>query len=168
MSISLIVAVAENGVIGCKGDLPWHLSADLKRFKRLTMGHAIVMGRKTWESIGRPLPGRTMLVVSRQADYQADGVQVVDSWDNAIAHASEEELFVIGGAEIYRQALPKANRLYLTRVLATVEGDTYFPEIDLSVWNQVESESHAADANNDHAYRFEVFQRSSFKNPSGS
>jgi len=162
MILSLIVAVAENGVIGREGGLPWHLSADLKRFKRLTMGHTIVMGRKTWESIGRPLPGRTMLVVSRQADYQANGVQVVGSLAEAIdqaQQAGEETLFVIGGAEIYRQALPKANRLYLTRVLAPIDGDTHFPEIDLSVWNPIESQSHIADANNDHDYRFEVFQQ---------
>jgi len=162
MLVSLIAAVAENGVIGRSGRLPWRLSADLRRFKRLTMGHAIVMGRKTWESIARPLPGRRMVVVSRQADYRADDVTVVASLDEALQlarNAGDEEVFVIGGAEIYRQALPLAQRLYLTRVCASVDGDTFFPKWDTSGWQQVASERHAADAKNDHAYCFEVFGR---------
>jgi len=162
MLVSIIVARAENGVIGRDGTLPWRLSADLRRFKRLTMGHAIVMGRKTWESIGHPLPGRRMVVVSRQADYKADGVQVVASLDEALQvarGAGDKEVFVIGGAEIYRQALPIAQRIYLTRVGGQVEGDTYFPELDTGDWSQIESEQHEADAKNDHAYCFEVHER---------
>ncbi len=143
MQISIIAAMAENGVIGRDGQLPWHLKADLQRFKRLTMGHTIIMGRKTWESIGRPLPGRRMVVVTRQNGYQAEGVQVAASLDDALALArlaGDEEAFIIGGAEIYRLALPLADRLYLTRVLAPVEGDTTFPEFDASHWRLVESE----------------------------
>ncbi|MEO2046396.1 MAG: dihydrofolate reductase [Pirellulales bacterium] len=162
MSLSLLVAVAKNGVIGCQGDLPWHLSADLRRFKRLTMGHAIVMGRKTWESIGRPLPGRQMLVVSRQRAYRADGVQVARSLPQALEMARESgdlEPFVVGGAEIYRLALPLTTRLYLTRVLAEVEGDTHFPEIIEADWLLVSSESHQDDTHNDHPFCFEVYER---------
>ncbi len=162
MSLSILVAVAENGVIGCRGALPWHLSADLRRFKRLTMGHTIVLGRKTWESIGRPLPGRRMLVVSRQAAYRADGVRVVSNLQEALAVARESgdrQPFVVGGAQIYRQALPLATRLYLTRVLANVAGDTHFPPFPAVDWQLVESESHEADANNDYPYCFELYQR---------
>ncbi len=162
MIISIIVAVAENGVIGRQGALPWRLSADLRRFQRLTMGHMIVMGRRTWESIGRSLPGRQMIVVSRQANYRAEGVQVVASLENAMQIAQEscdQELFIIGGAEIYRQALPHATRLYLTRVCAEVKGDTQFPEIDFRQWNGIESESHKADDKNDYDYCFELYER---------
>lgn len=162
MSLSILVAVAKNGVIGCQGELPWHLSADLRRFKQLTMGHAIVMGRKTWESIGRPLPGRQMLVVSRQQDYRAESVQVERSLPQALERARESgdlEPFVVGGAEIYRQALPLATRLYLTRVLAEVEGDTHFPEIIEADWQLVASDSYPEDTHNDHPYRFEIYER---------
>jgi dihydrofolate reductase len=167
MSLSILVAVAKNGVIGCQGDLPWHLSADLRRFKRLTMGRAIVMGRKTWESIGRPLPGRQMLVVSRQQAYQTDGVQIARSLPQALEMARESgdlEPFVVGGAEIYRLALPLATRLYLTRVLAEVEGDTHFPEIIEADWQLVASESHQDDAKNDHPFRFETYERGEVSN----
>ena len=164
MSISIIAALAENRVIGRDGDLPWRLAADLTRFKRLTMGHSIILGRKTWESIGRPLPGRRMIVVSRQAKgvRQANGVQVVGSLREATerAHgAGDKEPFVIGGQQIYQQALPHADRLYLTRILAHVDGDTLFPEFDRDAWQRIESESYEADANNDHPYRFEVLVR---------
>lgn len=164
MGISIIAAVAENGVIGRGGKLPWHLADDLRRFKRLTMGHAIVMGRRTWESIGRPLPGRRMIVVSRQADYRSnvDGVDVAPSLDEALQRADvagDEEAFVIGGAALYREALTRAEHLYLTSVLADVAGDTHFPEIDWNDWCLVESEEHQADTNNDHPYSFEVYQR---------
>ena len=162
MSLSILVAVAENGVIGCRGALPWHLSADLRRFKRLTMDHTIVMGRRTWESIGRPLPGRRMVVMSRQAAYRTDGVQVVSSLQEALdvaQRAGDEEPFVVGGAEIYRQALPLATRLYLTRVLAEVDGETYFPAYPAADWHLFESEPHEADGRNDHPYCFEWFER---------
>src|SRR5262245_37513826 len=129
MRISLIAAMAENGVIGRGGQLPWRLEADLARFKQLTMGHTVIMGRKTWESIGRPLPGRRMIVVTRQGRYAADGIEVAGNLEAALEAArvaGEEEAFIIGGAEVYRQALPLADRLYMTLVLAEIEGDTKF------------------------------------------
>jgi len=162
MSLSILVAVAENGVIGRGGDLPWHLAADLRRFKRLTMGHTIVMGRKTWESIGRPLPGRRMVVVSRQAGYRADGARVVSSLQEALAvarEAGDQQPFVVGGGQIYQQALPLASRLYLTRVRVGVAGDTHFPAYRTEDWQLVESEPHDADARNDYPFRFELFER---------
>ena len=162
MSLSILVAVAENGVIGRGGDLPWHLSADLGRFKRLTMGHTIIMGRKTWESIGRPLPGRRIVVVTRQPAYRADGVQVVLSLEGALDVAREtgdSQPFVVGGAEIYRQALPLATRLYLTRVRADVAGDTHFPAYEESDWHRLESEPHEANASNNFPFCFELYER---------
>jgi dihydrofolate reductase len=164
MHVSIIAAVAENGVIGRGGQLPWRLSEDLRRFKSLTMGHTIVMGRRTWESIGRPLPGRRMIVVSRQPDYRVeiDAVQMAASLDAALelaAAAGDDEAFVVGGAELYREAMPRADRLYLTRVHAQVDGDTRFPDKELSAWRRVSSEDHAADAKNDHPYSFEVYER---------
>ena len=164
MRISIIVAVADNGVIGRGGQLPWHLSDDLRRFKQLTMGHTIVMGRRTWESIGRPLPGRRTVVVSRQRGYRidAEGVHVATSLDDALLWAEaagEEEAFVVGGAELYREALSRADRLYVTRVHAEVEGDTSFPLFTLALWRLVSTEIHAADARNDHSFSFEVYER---------
>jgi dihydrofolate reductase len=162
MMLSMIVAVSENGVIGRGGDLPWHLSADLRRFKALTMGHTLVMGRKTWESIGRPLPGRKIVVLSRQADYRVEGAGVVPDLDEACRVAEirgETEVFVIGGAEVYRQALLKVGRLYLTRVHATIEGDTCLPEITWDNWQLLESERHEADDKHQFAYSFQIFTR---------
>ena len=166
MRISIIAAVAENGVIGLGGKLPWHLSEDLRRFKRLTMGHTIVMGRRTWQSIGRPLPGRRMVVVSRQPEYRVDveGVDVAASLDDALRiaeTAGDDEVFIIGGAEIYRLALPRADRLYLTCVMAEIEGDTYFPfeNLDWNEWVSIESETHDRDEHNDHLHVFHIFQR---------
>jgi dihydrofolate reductase len=162
MRLSIIVAVAENGVIGRGGKLPWQLSDDLRHFKQLTLGHTAIMGRRTWESIGRPLPERRMVVVSRQPDYAALGCQVVADLGAAIKiaqQAGDDEAFVIGGAEMYRLALPLAERIYLTRVHADVEGDTYFPELDLAGWQLQESERREADERNDHAFSLEVYQR---------
>jgi dihydrofolate reductase len=162
MHISILAAVAENGVIGRDGRLPWHLGDDLKRFKRLTMGHTIVMGRKTWESIGRPLKGRRMVVITRQTDYRAEGVEVMSGLDRALevaATVGEEQVFVIGGGEIYRLALPRADRLYITRVHANVEGDAYFPELDANAWRMVESDAHAANDENDHPFTFETYEQ---------
>jgi dihydrofolate reductase len=162
MRLSIIAAMSENGVIGREGRLPWHLAADLKRFKQLTMGHAVIMGRKTWESIGRPLPGRRMVVITRQPNYQPDGVQVVPSLDDALAiaeSAGDEEAFIIGGAEIYRLALPRAERLHVTLIHATIDGDTAFPPIDWSMWQQTASEPHRADDKNDFPYSFQIFER---------
>jgi dihydrofolate reductase len=161
--------MSENGVIGRGGQLPWHLGADLKRFKRLTMGHTIVMGRKTWESIGRPLPGRRMVVITRQSGYQSEGVEVVGSLDDALAlarAAGDDEVFVIGGAEIYRLALPRADRLYMTLVLAEVEGDRKFPDVDWGTWARTETETAEADADNEYPCRFYVFERCEAETPS--
>ncbi len=159
MKLSLIVAMAENGVIGRDGALPWHLPADLRRFKTLTMGHSMVMGRKTFESIGRVLPGRRSIVVSRDPEWRAEGAWTAPSLEAALAlTATEAEVFVIGGAEIFRQALPRADRLYLTRVLAEVEGDVYFPELDASEWRLVSREEIAADEKNLYPTSFEILE----------
>jgi dihydrofolate reductase len=162
MTVSLIVAAAENGVIGRGNQLPWRLSADLRRFKQLTMGHAVIMGRRTFESIGRPLPGRRMIVVSRQGDFRPQGVQRASSLDEACQAAAEHgdsEAMVIGGAEVFRQVLPAAERLYLTRVHAEPPGDVLFPTLDLSQWRLIAAEPHAADAKNDYPFTFEVYER---------
>jgi dihydrofolate reductase len=135
--VSLIAAVAANGVIGRDGALPWHLPEDLKRFKALTLGHHIVMGRKTYESIGRLLPGRTTVIVTRRHDYAVPGAIVAASLAEAIARCAEDdEVFVIGGAQIYQAALPLADRLYLTEVKAAVDGDTCFPAFDRRQWRE--------------------------------
>lgn len=149
MTVSLIVAMAENRVIGRDNDLPWRLSDDLKRFKRLTLDHSIVMGRRTWESIGRPLPRRHSIVLTRQADFQAEGATVVHDVEEALAAARGEELFICGGAAVYAAFLPRADRLYLTRVQATVEGDTHFPDFDDESWKVVHEEAHGADDKHD-------------------
>lgn len=162
MRVSILVAVAENGVIGRGGKLPWHLGDDLKRFKQLTMGHTIVMGRKTWESIGRALPGRRNVVISRQAGYDAVGADVVTSLENALQVAElagDEEAFIIGGAEVYRLTMSRAERLYVTRVLAEVEGDAHLSDFRGPDWRLVESAPHGADAKNDFPFVFEVYQR---------
>ena len=139
--VSLIAAVAANGVIGRDGALPWHLPEDLKRFKALTLGHHIVMGRKTYESIGRLLPGRTTVIVTRQRDYAVPGAIVATSLEDAIARcAGDDEVFVIGGAEIYRAALPIADRMYLTLVQAPFEGDTKFPAWETQDWDLISCE----------------------------
>jgi dihydrofolate reductase len=160
MTTSIIVAVAENGVIGRDNALPWRLSADMKRFKVLTMGHHLVVGRKTWESIGRPLPGRKMIVVSRRGLEAPPEVAVARSIDEAIALAAPgEEVFIAGGAEIYRESVGRADRLYLTRVHAAPSGDAFFPELDLSQWRTVSSERHEADEKNDSPYDFVVLEK---------
>ena len=157
--ISLIVAASENHVIGRDGDLPWRLSDDLKRFKAVTMGKPIVMGRKTWESIGRPLPGRQNIVITRQPGYLAEGCDVVATVDQAVAVAGEAaEIMVIGGSEIYALFLPAAARLYLTRVHAEVEGDAFFPAPG-DDWRRVSNTPHAADENNEFDVSFRVYER---------
>jgi dihydrofolate reductase len=166
MKLSLICAMAENRVIGRNNSLPWHLSEDLKYFKASTMGHCIIMGRKTWESIGRPLPGRTSIVVSRNPDYQAEGAKVVQSLDEAIKLAESvaeidgrEEAFVIGGAGLYAAALPKAQRFHLTRVHAEVEGDTYLEEFDESQWREVKRTEYSHDDSNPYDYSICLLER---------
>ena len=163
MTISVIVAMTADRVIGRDNTLPWRLPADLRRFKRLTLGHHLVVGRKTWESIGRPLPGRKMVVVTRQRGFRADGVEVVHSVDDALAVArenGEDEVFIAGGEEIYRQTLARAHRLYLTLVHATFEGDAFFPEYDAAAWTEVEREDRAADEKNPHAFSFVTYEAS--------
>jgi dihydrofolate reductase len=158
--ISLIVAASTNNVIGFKGDLPWRLSGDLKRFKALTMGKPIVMGRKTYESIGRPLPGRQNIVVTRNPDLVAEGCDVVSSVDAAIEAAGDaEEIMIIGGSHIYEAFLPRADRIYLTRVQAEVEGDAFFPELMPSEWREATIEEHNSDESNDHDVVFSTFER---------
>ena len=158
--ISLIVAASANNVIGSQGELPWRLSDDLRRFREITMGKPIIMGRKTWESIGRPLPGRQNIVITRQVGFAAEGCDVVGSVDAAIATAGDAaEVMVIGGSEIYALFLPAADRLYLTRVHAEVTGDAYLPAISESEWRLVDEEHHSADERNEHAFSFQRFER---------
>jgi dihydrofolate reductase len=133
MTISIIVAVAENQAIGYNNQLLWRLKEDLQRFKSLTMGHHIIMGRKTYESIGKPLPGRTSVVITRDLNFKAEGCRVVHSLEEALK-VEDSEVFIIGGAEIYNQALPLADKIYLTRIHASFPGDTFFPELDLNEW----------------------------------
>jgi len=162
MRVSLIVATADDRVIGRANALPWRLPADLKRFKRLTMGHHLIIGRKTWESIGRPLPGRHMIVLSRQPRDLPDEVMRAGTLAEALERArqsGDDEAFIAGGASIYAEALPLADRLYLTRIAATIPGDTYFPPVDWSDWRRVESTSQAPDDANPYPYRFEVWDR---------
>jgi len=160
MRVSLIAALADNGVIGRENRLPWRLSADLQRFKRLTMGKPVVMGRKTWESIGKPLPGRSNIVVTRDAGFGAEGCIVVHGIEQALDAAGDcDEVMVMGGANLYRQMLPRADRLYLTQVRADVEGDTRFPPFDTDEWVEVHRESHRADEKNQYDYDFIVLDR---------
>lgn len=156
--LSLIAAMARNRVIGRDNTLPWHLPEDLRHFKATTLGKPVIMGRKTWESLGRPLPGRRNIIVSRNADYVPAGGERVDSLESAIAICGDaEEAFVIGGAEIYRQALPLAGRIYLTEIGQEVEGDASFPEIPAAEWQETSRETHVSAEGL--GYAFVVFDR---------
>jgi dihydrofolate reductase len=158
--VSIIVAADEQGGIGRDGGLPWHLPEDLKRFKALTMGKPIVMGRKTWDSIGRPLPGRRSLVVSRRRDFAPAGVEVFDSFEAALAAAaSQPETCVIGGAQIYAQALPYADVIHLTRVHASAGADTFFPALDAAQWEEIAREDRPADERHASPYSFLTLRR---------
>lgn len=158
--LSIIVAMGKNRVIGANGAIPWRLPNELQLFKRITMGHHIIMGRKTWESIGRLLPGRTTVIITRQKQYAVPGAIVVNSLQDAIATAAQdEEIFVVGGGELYREALPKADRLYLTVVDAMPAGDTQMPEINFAEWRETSSESHSTDEKHAHSYRFSIYDR---------
>lgn len=167
MDIAIYVAIAENGVIGREGGLPWRLSTDLKRFKADTMGKPIIMGRRTYEGIGRPLPGRLNIVVTRDKSWRAEGIEVAHSLDDAIALAKVRgrcmagagEICVVGGGEIYAQALPIADRLHVTHVLASVDGDAHFPPIDPSIWRVVSAEDFPAGEKDSHATRYTVYER---------
>lgn len=168
MRVTIYAAVAENGVIGRKGGLPWRLSSDMKRFKAGTMGNPIVMGRKTWESFPkRPLPGRLNIVISRDPAYRAEGAEVVTSLKDAVTLATAkgrcmagaEEICIVGGGEIYRQAIGLADRLKLTHVLADIDGDTLFPVVDPAVWAEVSAEALPAGEKDSHATRYTVYER---------
>jgi dihydrofolate reductase len=153
--ISIIVATDERGAIGRDGQLPWRLPDDLRHFKALTLGKPVIMGRRTWDSIGRPLPGRQNIVISRQGSLAASGATVVGSWNEARAAAQPAaEACVIGGAEIYRLALPEAQLIHRTEVHATVEADTFFPAVDPAVWEEVGRTDHPADDRHAFAYSF--------------
>jgi dihydrofolate reductase len=158
-AVTLVVAVADSGVIGRDNTLPWHLPEDLKRFKRITMGKPIVMGRKTFESIGKPLPGRENIVVTRDANYRREGVTVVHDADAAMrAAGNAPEVMVIGGAELFRQFLPRARRIHLTRVHGDIAGDVMWPALD-DTWDVVEREKHAADERHRYAMTFELWEK---------
>jgi dihydrofolate reductase len=152
--VSIIVATDERGAIGRDGGLPWRLPDDLKRFRALTMGKPVVMGRKTWDSIGRPLPGRHNIIVTRQAGFEAAGATVVNSIEDAFGAAGDvPEICIIGGAEIYRLALARTDLIHLTRVHATVQADTFFPELAPADWDEAAAELHPADDRHAFAYR---------------
>jgi len=162
MILSIIVAVSENGGIGLGGRIPWRISTDLQLFKQTTMGHHLIVGRKTYESIGRPLPGRSMVVVTRQWGYQAPGATVVRSLQEALDFArgeDESEAFIGGGAEIYALALPHAHRMYTSRVHVVVEADTYFPAFDESEWVLIESTDYPISEKDQYAFTREVWER---------
>jgi dihydrofolate reductase len=152
--------MARNRVIGANGKIPWHLPNELKLFKSLTMGHHIVMGRRTYESIGRLLPGRTTVIVTRQRGYHVAGAIVVHSIQEALeAGKGDPEIFIIGGAELFRETLPIADRIYLTVVDAEPGGDTFMPAFDIAEWRETKAESFAADAKHAHGYRFSILER---------
>jgi dihydrofolate reductase len=160
MILSLVVAMSENKVIGRDGDLPWRLPNDLKHFKQVTMGKPIIMGRKTWESLYvKPLPGRRNIVVTRNAGYEAEGAETSDSLESALTLvAGESEVMVIGGAELFATALDTATRLHLTEVHAEIEGDTYFPDFDRSLWRETSREAHDVESDTP-AYSFLLLEK---------
>lgn len=157
--ISLIWAMDTQRLIGADNQMPWHLPADMAWFRQHTLGKSILMGRKTFDSLGKPLPKRKNIVLSRQTDLQIDGCEVVHSIEQAMAYSRDEELMVIGGAEIYTLALPLAQRLYITTLEAEFAGDAWFPAIDLSAWQPTHHETHQADQNNKYVYHFDIYER---------
>ncbi|RME96689.1 MAG: dihydrofolate reductase [Bacteroidetes bacterium] len=162
MLVSAIVAAAENQVIGDGDDIPWRISTDLKYFKRTTLNHHVIMGRKTFATMGRPLPKRTNIVLTRDPHFVATGILVAHSIEEALTIAyddGEEEAFIIGGGEIYRQSMDFLDKIYLTRVHAQVEGETTFPELDTDVWQLVSQEAHPAGERDEYAFTFEVYER---------
>lgn len=164
LRISILVAMASNRVIGQKNTLPWHLPADLKHFKALTMGHGIIMGRKTYESIGRPLPGRLNVIITRQKNYQVTGTIVVHSIDEALQVCKNDKVingksFIIGGAEIYQQTLALCHRMYITEIQQCFDGDTFFPKFDPDEWVEATREKHSSSKGSQLAYHFVVFDR---------
>lgn len=160
--IAIIAALAHNNVIGAHNELPWYLPADLKHFREITTGHTVVMGRKTLESIitriGGPLPNRTNVVLTRDEQHHYEDVDVIYDIDDLMEY---EAIYIIGGAEVYRQTIDMANRLYITEIHAEIDGDTYFPAIDNDVWHVVSREKHHADEKNDYDYDFVLYERKS-------
>ena len=157
-----MVARSDNRVIGKDNDLVWHMPADLKYFKQTTMGHYAIMGRKTYESVDKPLPGRTNVIITRQPDYHRENCLVVHSVEEAFALGEEngqEEVFILGGSQIYELTMRLADRIYLTEIKAEFEGDSYFPEIDPAQWKEVKREEHAPDEKNPYPYAFVVLEK---------
>lgn len=168
VAVGMIVAMARNGVIGRDNQLPWHLPNDLKYFKATTMGKPIVMGRKTYESIGKPLPGRPNIVISRDSDFQAEGVLLASTIDGALALAKRtaldvgvDEIMIIGGSQVYSALLPSVDRLYLTEVHAEVEGDSHFPSMNFGQWRELSRENFFAEGGNPFDYSFVIYQKRS-------
>jgi dihydrofolate reductase len=166
MRVCLIWAMTKNRVIGRNNQLPWHLPDEMRHFMRTTLGKPVIMGRKQFQSMGKPLPNRANVVLSRNPDFAPDGVAVVSTLDDALAYAeavnrdpTNDEIMVIGGAEIYAQALPRADRLYCTVIDAELDGDTFFPEFDLSRWHEVRRTDHPADARHAYGYSVQVLER---------
>ncbi|MBS4013691.1 MAG: dihydrofolate reductase [Bacteroidetes bacterium] len=162
MTVSIIAAVANNGVIGNKNRLIWHMPADLKFFRKTTLGHIMIMGRKTFESIGKPLPGRKTIIVTKQLDYKVEGCQIAHSYEEALKLSkNEKHVFVVGGAQIYEYALNhKATKnLYLTRIFAAFDGDTFFPEVDCSKWELMERNDFEPDKDNKYPFSFMIYKR---------
>lgn len=166
MIVSFVVAVSENGVIGRDNGMPWHLSTDLQRFKKLTLGKPVVMGRKTWESLGRPLPNRTNIVITRDANYTAEGALVVPSIDEALIAgekaalaAGVNEICIIGGAQIYAQAMDKATHLHMTHIDASIDGDAFFGPIDPQVWKVTSEEHVPAGEKDNYATRYVIYEK---------
>lgn len=157
--MEIVVAMTSNHVIGQNGDMPWHLPADLVHFKELTSGHAIIMGRRTWESICKPLPNRLNIVVTRQKDYAAEDVTVVHSLEDGIVAAGTQRIFLVGGGEMYKEALPIASKMHITRIDALIDGDTKFPEIDESIWQCKSRVNRSADEKNPYDLVFETWER---------
>ena len=157
--MEIVVAMTSNHVIGQNGDMPWHLPADLVHFKELTSGHAIIMGRRTWESICKPLPNRLNIVVTRQEDYAAEDVTVVHSLEDGIVAAGTQRIFLVGGGEMYKEALPIASKMHITRIDALIDGDTKFPEIDESIWQCKSRVNRSADEKNPYDLVFETWER---------
>lgn len=157
--ISMIWAMGRNNALGCKNRMPWHIPADFAYFKRITMGKTVIMGRKTFDSLGKPLPGRKNIVITRATDYSPEGCTTVHSIKKAMEYIGEEEAFIIGGAEIYKEFLPIADRLYLTLIEKEFEADAFFPEIDYSQWKQISGEIGTKDEKNPYEYKWLVYER---------
>ena len=157
--ISLIWAMDNNRLIGANNQMPWHLPADMAWFRKHTLGKPVLMGRKTFESLGKPLPQRHNIILSRQQDLHIEGCEVVHSFDDVVPMFKDKELMVMGGAEVYNLALPYADKLYCTQIDHAFEGDAWFPDMDMSSWQRTHQEKHAPDEKNTYAYRFEIYTR---------